>query len=264
MKTKVAIIILMLLASVTAYSQEAVVSATDSLKFSATGNPTPVEGYEQPSPSGGYEYIATAPLQPPQPLTVSPYFFDKNAMFPRIPNLYGYVSHESLPGLMGIESAALSYRLSAGNLTFTPSVYANKYGYFGGLSTNVGVGGELTYKIIDKCSLTVFGEYYTNALAANPSVMGYMASSRYGGYGTWHITNRWGLNLGAQRVYNSATGRWQTVPIVMPTFRISGNSTIGIDLGSVLYQVMEHGNGSNFSNPTIAPPRPEIPIHPRR
>ena len=182
-----------------------------------------------------YRLMRSAAMEQPYTAQPLPLIYDPSKQ-PYFGGLSGYVTHESMPGLMGIESGALSYTISAGNLSLTPSVYVNKYSYFGGMSTNLGFGGSLTYRISDSFSVTAFGAFYTNAWAANPAVMNYMMSSRYGGYGTWNINNRWGLNVGVQRVQNAATGQWQTVPIVEPTFNLNG-AKLGIDVGGILYNI---------------------------
>lgn len=48
----------------------------------------------------------------------------------------------------------------------------------------------------------------------------------------------------------------------IPSFRFDKVS-LGLDIGSILYEILRSNNDYYRGNPTIAPTRPEIPIAPR-
>lgn len=84
---------------------------------------------------------------------------------------------------------------------------------------------------------------------------GYVNIPNFGGYLDYDISGPWGIRLGAQAYHSMSSNHWETQPIVMPYFRISGRNVIGIDVGAILYQILNaraHGHGP--FNPTIRPP----------
>lgn len=175
---------------------------------------------------------------------------------------YASGSAASMPGLMGIESGALNITQQIGDITFTGSFNADKYGYYRGLTTTYGVSGNIVWHINDTFSLTIFGSHSFNSIYINPQTLPYMRATSYGGYLGINLHERWGVNVGAQRVYNSATGQWETVPIMQPYYRLNKRDAIGVDLGGILYEVIRANRDKHFGgqrNPTMAPPIPMGP-----
>lgn len=149
-------------------------------------------------------------------------------------------SRQSMPGLMGIESVTATARLEAGNLSIEPHAHAVKYGYMHGLQTSFGVGATISYSISSRLSVTAFGTYFTPAHAPSPAIAGFMQTSRFGGYATWRISERWSLSAGAQAISTPcAINKWQAVPIIMPTFHVNDKVSLGVDLGGILYDIAE-------------------------
>ena len=175
---------------------------------------------------------------------------------------YAAGSRAAMPGLMGIESGSLNISQQIGNVTFTGSLNADKYGYYRGLNTTYGVSGNMVWRINDTFSLTVFGSHSFNSMYINPQTLPYMRASGYGGYLGINLHEHWGVNVGARRVYNSGTGRWETIPIMEPYYRLNKRDVIGVDLGGILYEVIRANHDKHFGgprNPTIGPPIPMGP-----
>lgn len=175
----------------------------------------------------------------------------------------------SLPGMMGIESGRLNLNQRFGNLSLTLWGGADHYGYFRGMQTSWAFGGQLDYRINDRWSLTLFGEYYSPLHPLTPGMAGYMSVPRFGGYASYEINDRWGVSVGAQAQRSLVTNRWEAQPIVMPYYKINDDVKIGVDVGGILYNMardwIEGSNGGPIGSPVIAPPRPgPPPVAPRR
>ena len=173
----------------------------------------------------------------------------------------------NMPGLMGIESGRLSLGQKFGPLTLTAWAEANKYGYFRGLQTSYGFGGQIDYQINDRWSITAFGQYYSPIHPLTPAMAGYMATSNFGGYASYNINDRWGISVGAQATRSLVTNRWEAQPIVMPYYRVNKKVSIGIDVGGIIYNLAKDyiSNDNSFGgNAGSAPiprgvPRPTPP-----
>lgn len=143
-----------------------------------------------------------------------------------------------------------------------------KYGYFNGLTTSYGIGGSLSYRINDRLSVTMFGNYYTPTGNVNPAMAGYISLPSFGGYVDYRFSERWGVKVGAQSYRTSDTGRWHTQPMVIPYYRLSEKAEIGVDVGGILYNIIRSSRGKSFQNmgnPTIPPPvGGPPPVAPRR
>lgn len=175
----------------------------------------------------------------------------------------------SLPGMMGMESGRLNLNQRFGNLSLTFWGGADHYGYFHGMQTSWAFGGQLDYRINDRWSLTLFGEYYSPLHPLTPGMAGYMNVPRFGGYASYEINDRWGVSVGAQAQRSLVTNRWEAQPIVMPYYKINDDVKIGVDVGGILYNMardwIEGSNGGPIGSPVIAPPRPgPPPVAPRR
>ena len=168
------------------------------------------------------------------------------------------MSSTSMPGLMGVESGSLWLHQSVGALTFAASADAIKYGYFGGLETQYGFSGSLTYDINEQFSATLFGSYYTapHGFMA-PSALGYVAMPTVGGFVDWRINDRCGVEMGAQGYRSTLTRKWEIQPMLTPYFRVGKKTKLGIDVGGILYGIIESKlakRGKYIGNPTIPPP----------
>ena len=209
---------------------------------------------------------------------VNPKAFDTSNLqyAPELGNFVVSGSSESMPGLMGVERGYVGYVFQSGNLTIMPEVFAEKYGYFRGLSTNYGVGGTMEYAFNDKVQAVAFGHYYTNNLThPNPAIAGYMPTSNFGAYVSLKMHPNLRMNLGVRRVFMPQYRRWFTAPIIEPTVKIPGTAVeIGFDIGNVILdRIIQAGLESNMTTNGkyyVAPldsrgaPMRNIPKVPRR
>ncbi len=176
--------------------------------------------------------------------------------------VYGYGARETMPGLMQSETGAFMVSQQFGNIVFTGGVSANKYGFYRALHTLYGIHGTITYRLNDCIAFTAFGSHYNGSLYYSPAAMPFIRQSNYGAYVDVGISDRFGVGLGVQRVYNALNGAMETVPIVRPYFKINNKVAIEVDAGYLIKDALFDSNSKR--NPTMAPPRPEIPIAPRK
>ncbi len=153
-------------------------------------------------------------------------------------SIYASGAATHLPGMMGVESGRLNFSQSAGAVTFTAWAEAMKYGYFRGLQSGWGFGGAVDYRINDRWSVTLFGEYYSPVHPLTPGMAESMALPRFGGYASYNFSDHWGIRVGAQSSRSLITNRWETSPIVMPYYRINRKVSLGIDVGGILYNAV--------------------------
>lgn len=82
---------------------------------------------------------------------------------------------------------------------------------------------------------------------------------QYGGTMGFDIGERFSLEMGVRRFYNNVTGRWEMLPIVIPTIKFSEKFQLGFDVGPLIYEVLRDvlfDQKSRNSGPTI---RPDVP-----
>ena len=162
---------------------------------------------------------------------------------------------QRMSGLMGVESGGLQASQTISRVTIALNAQAHKYGYFNGFARQFGVGGSVSWQVNERLSLHAFGSYYsTPRMFIPPAVAGFMATSSYGGYASYS-GDGWGFDLGAQNVYNPSLRHWEMVPIVRP-YIVIGNTPIGVDVGPIIYQLLNNAIGHRQNNPTIGPPVP--------
>ncbi|MGM9699512.1 MAG: hypothetical protein ACI3Y0_12865 [Prevotella sp.] len=139
------------------------------------------------------------------------------------------------PGLLDIASGGLMASQRFGNLHLSVQAEANKYNFMwqGGVHTQYGVSGLLTYDFNRSLSLTAFGAFYDHTIHTGPALIPYVNSNVYGGYATIMFTDNFGADIGVKRYINPMTGRWNTDPIVSP-FLKRGKQKWNIDLGGLL------------------------------
>lgn len=167
-------------------------------------------------------------------------------------------------GMMGVESGQLNFAQRFGQFDLTLFGAATKYGYYRGLTTSWGFGGNLTWHFHPDWSITVFGEYYTPVTFRtagapftinSPAMGGYRAVPRFGGYIDRSLGAHWGIRVGAQAYRDYGNSNWELQPIVMPYYKFNSKVSIGVDVGGILYQILSSKAGWDSGNPTIAPPR---------
>ncbi len=169
----------------------------------------------------------------------------------------------SLPGMAGVESGTINATQRIGNIYVSAYAGATKYGYFRGLSTQWQFGGTLHWQFAPRLGITLFGSYSTSAWqpGMSPGIAEMISRPEFGGYLSWDITKRFGVDVGARARYDNMN-RWQWAPIVAPYYRV-GDAKISVDVGGIVYEALRSKAKWGPRNPTMGIPRPEIPIAPR-
>lgn len=219
--------------------------------------PEPVKRYSPenfPLPDG-YQYL-------PMEYNVynSPVYFSRPAGAVTMwdsGGLIGHINSSAMFGRMGMERGGLSVVQNVGRFTFTAMVEGIKLGYFNGMSNAWGVGGSVTYRAMDCLLFTAYGSYYNNPGFLQTGINSMVPVTNFGGYVNWQISEHWGVKAGAQAFRSTIGNRWEAVPTVIPYYRFSNGRELGIDVGSIVYEVIKSGIESKRGmhiNPT-----PEIP-----
>ncbi len=164
--------------------------------------------------------------------------------------LYGSGRQENLLGLGQLNSAGLTYEQALNDrLSIEYQLYTQKFSAPYQFSQMVGSAARINYQLSDKLALHILGGY--SVVVQN----GY-ANYNFGATFSYDITDRWGVELGANRYYDNFSNRWETVPVAIPYYRINKDTKIGIDFGPVVKDLIIQKRNSNRMNPTIPPPFP--------
>ena len=162
--------------------------------------------------------------------------------------LYGSSSFTARPALGNVGSATVSLTHPLGdNVSLTAGVSGNKY-HFGREAWNsFGVWGQASWRLNETLTLNAFGQYYNNQRFHAVAAMPFVQDTRYGGTLNVKMSERFSLDVGAQRYYDVYQRRWRTVPIVAPTLTVMGQP-ISIDAGGLIYQILDNLFGSRNSH----------------
>lgn len=153
--------------------------------------------------------------------------------------LTGSGSRISLPALGNMESGSLALTgVYDDRLSLTAGVTGMKYHMGRDAWNDYGIFGRANYRISDRLSVSAFSQYYFDQRYHSVGAMGYMQGARYGGTFDMKLSDKFGLNLGAQRYYDPYTHRWHTLPIVAPVITLWGQP-FSVDVGGLVYQIIE-------------------------
>lgn len=168
--------------------------------------------------------------------------------------IVGSGSRTTLPGLLSRQNASLQMVHTTGNLMLTAGVTADRYMLTRGLRTVYGINASATYSFNENLSLTVFGRFYNNSRYVSMAAMPYIGSSAYGGYISY-TGERFGIDLGVERVYDPYLRRWTTVPIVTPVVNFGRGIVVALPVGWLVKDVLEDAvfGKQQPRNPTIPP-----------
>lgn len=216
-----------------------------------------VEGTAVPTPTASIPLSLEKPFVPPYYTNPSPLFhgdFSTGGILYALPRraFYGAGSQTTLPGIGVMNDALLGYthRLNDA-LTFQIDLSATKMNMPFAVGQTFGTSGSLRYQVSDRVAFRVFGGYAVGHAYG-------LKSSHYGATMQVSMSDRFSMEMGVQRYYNSMSGRWETVPVVIPSYRFN-KATIGMDVGGLLYQLLHKvafgREGMRMGNPTIGPPR---------
>lgn len=145
--------------------------------------------------------------------------------------------YSSYTGLMDVQSANGNLRYQLGRMSLSGGLSANRFNYNGRVFTQYGMSGQFSYYINPHLSMTLFADYYNNNPFVSMAAFPYIPTTRYGGYVTYH-SDRFYLDLGAERRYNTFSGKMETVPIVTPGFKISKKIIVELPLGDFAKQAI--------------------------
>ena len=169
--------------------------------------------------------------------------------------LFGSGSQTSLAGIGRFNNATLGYQ-HVFNEKFELQVRANamKINMSHITGQAFSTSGAMSYHVSDRISLNLFGSYYLgNSYGMN--------TNSYGASMTVNMSERFSMEMGVQRYYNAMSGKWEIVPVVIPTYKFK-KLELGLDVGAILYEVLREAVFDNrqSSGPTMAPPRLSLPI----
>lgn len=221
-------------------------------------------------------------LNPPRPVDRSrmptysfsnelhlPYYVDRNPLFrgdfstsgvlwqSRHGAIYGTGGQETVPGIGRFNEASVGYsHIFNDRFALQVGVDAMKINRINFVGETFGTSGRLSYQATDRLGFNVFGTYNIGNTYG-------MSTDRYGASVSLMMSDRFRMEVGAQRVYNAMTGRWETIPVAIPTYRFDNGFELGLDVGAIIYEILRNtsiGNGQRREGPTIAPPRLEMPM----
>lgn len=166
--------------------------------------------------------------------------------------LYGQGSQRTLMGLGRQNDAAIIYeRFINSRLSFEASMNATKLQFPSFTGNSFGVAGAMTYRLSDKVSMNVFGNYNTGYFHG-------MQNYGYGGTLRFNMSDHFSLETGVRRNYDPFKRKWETIPVAIPTFKFDNGTEIGLDIGGILYEIFK---GINSHNNSYGPPQSPIPAH---
>lgn len=190
------------------------------------------------------------PFYMPYHTNPSPRFYGDYSTSGRIlPNLYGYGSQSTLPGIGRINEASLTYRYTINDFwEFQAGLNVTRYNFPFSTGQAFGASGTVIYRPTDQLSFKAFGSY------APASAYGFQMNS-FGGTIDYEFNDNWGLEVGAERTYDPMRRKWDTRPIAIPYYKLN-KTKIGLDVGGILYEVIRNAKFKNQGgNPTIMPNR---------
>ena len=216
-------------------------------------------GYAAPPP---HYYVPLSISNTPQPmetpLTPNPaaiYTPTATSLGP----LYFSSSVTEMPGLMATATGVVGLTNTFGNFSYRLYAGAIQYATFRSLNTSFHVGGEMTYRFTPNLSVTVFGNYYSNAPYLGMAAYPYVQTTNFGGYLSIDTSSRFGINLGAKTYFDPLQRRYVTDPIVAPYFKVSKGVSIGIDFGHMIKDGIESLIDDRRPGPASGPPMPQQP-----
>lgn len=168
---------------------------------------------------------------------------------------WGSGSQNSIPGIGRMNEAALGYRRELNDkLAFQAGISAIKMNMAHAGVQSFTAGGALVYRPQEHVRFTLFG----SADVGNGAGL-FSMPYQYGGTVGFDLGDRFSMELGVRRYYDSFTGRWETRPVVIPTINFSEKFKLGLDIGPLIYDVLRtviFDRKDRGSGPTIMPDFP--------
>ena len=161
--------------------------------------------------------------------------------------LTGSSAHTTYLGMGNTTSASVALTMPMGDrFQVTAGLTGSKYHFDRAAWNDYGVFGNASFRLNNRLSLNAFGQYYVYQQFHSVAAMPFLGSSSYGGTLGWDASDNFRLDVGARRIYDPYTGRWRTLPVVQPSFKLFG-APISFDAGPLIYQVLDYllGSGKN-------------------
>ena len=165
----------------------------------------------------------------------------------------------SVPGIGRFNNASLGYQhIFNDRLSLQLRANAMKINMSRITGQAFSTAGRLTYRASDRVAFNVFGSYDIGNSYG-------MSTNSYGATMSLDMSERFGVEVGAQRYYDAMRGGWQTVPVVIPYYRFE-KFKLGLDVGGIMYEILRNvvfdkrGGGDFGGGPTIRPPKFSFPI----
>lgn len=190
------------------------------------------------------------PFYMPYHTNPSPMFYGDYSTGGKIaPNLYGYGSQYTMPGIGRLNEASLMFQYAINDFwEFQAGIDATKYNFPFSTGQMFNTSGAIIYRPTDKLSFRAFGSY------APTSPYGLHMSS-FGGTIGYEFNDNWGMEVGVERIYDPMRNKWDTRPVAIPYYKFN-KAKIGIDVGGILYEIIRSTKFKNqVGNPTIMPGR---------
>ena len=170
--------------------------------------------------------------------------------------VFGSGSQTSVPGIGRFNNASLGYQ-HIFNEQFELQVRANamKINMSHITGQAFSTSGAFLYHPSDRVTFKVFGSYDIGNSYG-------MSTHSYGATMSVDMFDRFGMEMGVQRYYDAMSGRWETVPVMIPYYHFN-KFTLGLDVGGILYEILRDvvfDKNRGIGGPTIGPPRMHIPI----
>lgn len=173
--------------------------------------------------------------------------------------VFGSGGQTSIPGIGRFNNASLGYQhIFNDRLSLQLRANAMKINMSRITGQAFSTAGRLTYRASDRVAFNVFGSYDIGNSYG-------MSTNSYGATMSLDMSERFGMEVGAQRYYDAMRGGWQTVPVVIPYYRFE-KFKLGLDVGGIMYEILRNvvfdkrGGGDFGGGPTIRPPKFSFPI----
>lgn len=145
--------------------------------------------------------------------------------------VFGSGSQTSVPGIGRFNNASLGYQhIFNDRLSLQLRANAMKINMSHITGQAFSTAGRLTYRASDRVAFNVFGSYDIGNSYG-------MSTNSYGATMSLDMSERFGVEVGAQRYYDAMRGGWQTVPVVIPYYRFE-KFKLGLDVGGIIYEIL--------------------------
>ena len=196
---------------------------------------------------------------PPYYLNPSPMFkgdYSTSGVLGRAGGGYfvGAGSQTSVPGIGRFNAAALGWQKQLNERlqlqVMADAVKMNTARFTG---QSFGLSGQMVWQAQERLYFRTFGGVGFGDFRGRPSY-------GFGGTVGFDVTDRFGMEVGAQSYYNSLTGRWEVLPVVAPYYKFD-KFKLQLDFGPILFEIIrgvieKHRDGDRGGGPTIMPDVP--------